>query len=677
MPGPDTDIRSIRGVGEKRACLFEKLGIRNLRELIGWFPRDYEDRSRIKAIADTVDGETVCVRAMIAGEVRLSRVRRGLDIAKVRAVDGQSVLELTFFNQSFVKTALHRGETYTFYGQIRRSLTRVEMTNPAFLRGQESWGIVPIYRLTAGLTAGMMQAAVRQGLQMLSEQMEDILPAEIRRRNGLCHSRFAYENIHAPSCWEALEQARRRLIFEELFVFSCGLQLLRERRTEQSCPPLQADTAPFLAALPFRFTAAQSRAAEEIGADLAAGRPMNRLVQGDVGSGKTAVAALAAYIAGKNGLQTAVMAPTEILARQHYAFFAPLMERLGLRTLLLVGGMTAAQKRRAQAQIAQGLADVVIGTHALISGGVAFQNLGLVITDEQHRFGVEQRAALTAKGSRPHVLVMSATPIPRTLALILYGDLDISVIDELPPGRQKVDTYVVGEDKRPRLYRFLRRQVELGGQVFVVCPAVEDSEAVDVKAAETYARQLQTREFPDLRVAVLHGRMKSDERERVMGGFAAGAYDILVATTVIEVGVDVPNATLMVVENAERFGLSQLHQLRGRVGRGEKKSWCILVTQAEDGPARERLRVLCRTGDGFAISEEDLRLRGPGDFFGRRQHGLPALKIASLSGDTRVLKQAQQEAQAFIAAGGMDRPEAGPLRREMERLFHREEGALN
>lgn len=674
----DMDIRYIKGVGEKRAKLFEKLGVRDLGGLISCFPRDYEDRSVIKSIGEAEDGETVCVSAIVASDVRVRRIRKGLEITRVRAVDGKEAMELVFFNRSYVKDLLKPGGSYLFYGKITKNLTQVEMSNPLFIReDEEKWGIVPIYRLTAGLTQKMMQAAVKQGLSLVGEDLSDILPAEIRERAGLCHSRYAYENIHFPENWQALAAARKRLIFEELFIFSCGLSLLRGRRSGKPGIAVKADVREFIEALPFRLTGAQSRALDEILADLKGGRLMNRLVQGDVGSGKTVLAAAAAFVVAKSGYQTALMAPTEILAHQHFSFFEPLLSRFGISVTLLTGGMPAAEKREAQRRIAAGETDVIIGTHALITGGLSYKRLGLVITDEQHRFGVGQRAALAEKGEDPHLLVMSATPIPRTMALIIYGDLDISVIDELPPGRQSVDTFAVGEDKRERMYGFVRKQVSEGRQVYIVCPAVEEGENDGLKAAETHAEELRDHEFPDLRVALLHGRMKPREKESVMSGFAAGEYDILVATTVIEVGVDVPNATLMVVENAERFGLSQLHQLRGRVGRGKHKSYCVLVSDFKGETARDRFSVMCKSNDGFYIAEEDLRLRGPGDFFGSRQHGLPEMKVASLSGDTRILKEAQQEAERFINEGGAKSPAFEPLRLQIERLFDNESGIFN
>ena len=473
--------------------------------------------------------------------------------------------------------------------------------------------------------------------------------------------------------------AKKRLVFEEFFVFSAGLSLLRASRAGKKTESyVNLDIEPFKASLPFALTGAQSRAIYEILADFRKGAPMNRLVQGDVGSGKTMVAAAAAYAAAKNGHQAALMAPTEILAEQHYASLSKLFAPLGLRTVLLTGSMTAKEKRMVREAIAAGDADLAVGTHALLSEATQFHDLGLVITDEQHRFGVGQRSALSAKGKDPHLLVMSATPIPRTLALLMYGDLEVSILDELPPGREQVDTFLVGESYRPRINAFIRKQVAEGHQCFVVCPAVEENEELNIKAASAWAETLQKTVFPDLRIALLHGQMKGAEKEAVMASFARGEADVLVATTVIEVGVDVPNATLMVIEDADRFGLSQLHQLRGRVGRGRAKSYCILTSHNRSPETLQRLKALCKTTDGFKIAEEDLKLRGPGDFFGSRQSGLPVFRVANLSLDLQTLKDAQAASAEWIDHyGTSDAPEAAALRARIGELFHRAEGTMN
>ena len=680
----NTDVRFVRGVGEARAKSLAKLGITDLKSLISYFPRAYEDRRESRCIAELQVGERACVTAMVASEPKLSRIRKGLELVKLRVVDESAALELTYFNQSYLKNTFHVGESYTFYGTVEGTLLRRTMTNPVFEREglhAVTGCIVPVYPLTAGVGQSLLHRAIRQGLDEGADRLPDLLPAELRRQHGLCDVRYAYENIHFPADDAALAAARRRLAFEELYFLTLGLRLLRARRTTvkgKTCAAV--DMTPFFGALPFSLTGAQVRAVDDILRDMTAERPMNRLVQGDVGSGKTMVAAAGIYFAAKNGLQAALMAPTEILAEQHYHTLAPLLEKLGVRCALLTASTKAKTRRSILEQLAVGEIDLAIGTHALLSPDISYQNLGLVVTDEQHRFGVNQRAALSQKAENPHMLVLSATPIPRTLALIIYGDLDVSVIDELPPGRQKVDTFAVGESYRRRVYACLRKQVAAGYPVFVVCPLVHSGEEVpdERKAVTAYAKHLQEEVFPDLRVAVLHGKMKPKEKDAVMSAFAAGESDILVSTTVIEVGVDVPNANTMVVENAERFGLSQLHQLRGRVGRGSAKSYCILLSDTQSEQTRQRLKVLTQTNDGFRISEEDLRLRGPGDFFGQRQHGLPALQIADLSCDMRVLTEAQQAARELMARDPeLSDPVHATLRRRIHELFELNADSLN
>ena len=505
------------------------------------------------------------------------------------------------------------------------------------------------------------------------------MPPRILEKYNILPAEQAYRIIHEPRSMEDVQQARKRLIFEEFFVFSAGLALLRASRKGKTVAPYQkTDLSSFYKVLPFTLTGAQNRAIAEIAADLQKGTPMNRLVQGDVGSGKTMVAAAAAVLAVQNGQQAALMAPTEILAEQHFASLQKLLAPLGISVALLTGSMTVKQKKEIRENIQNGAAQLIVGTHALLTDATAFFNLGLVIADEQHRFGVAQRAALTSKGTDPHVLVMSATPIPRTLALLMYGDLDVSILDELPPGREPVDTFLVNESYRPRLNGFIRKQVAEGHQCFVICPAVEENEELNLKAAEVWSQTLEKTVFPDLRIALLHGQMKGSQKEQVMTDFAAGNADILVATTVIEVGVDVPNATLMVIEDADRFGLSQLHQLRGRVGRGKSKSYCILVSSNKNAETVARMKALCKTTDGFKIAEEDLALRGPGDFFGSRQSGLPVFRVAGLSTDMGILKIAQAASVEWIETlGTAQTPEAQALRKRIGQLFARSEGTIN
>ena len=657
-------VTCLSGIKTARAAQLQKLGIRTLYDLIAYFPRDYEDRTRIAEIGSLEPGVPACFEAMVVAAPKTSYIRKGLEITRLTVADCTGSLHLVYFNQPYLSSALHYGETYRFFGTLQEEPSR-QMQNPVFESAQNAGGVtgrlVPVYALTAGLSNNVLQKAIRQALDACLGTLPDVLPESVRTEYKLCGVQFAYETIHAPASREALMQARTRLVFEEFFIFSAGLQMLRDARCDESAVPCDISGADaFEAALPFRLTGAQQRAIRDVLRDMASGRPMNRLVQGDVGSGKTMIAAAAAFCAAKNGLQTAFLVPTEILARQHFASLRALMSCFSIETVLLTGSMPAAEKRRVKEAIASGEAKLILGTHALLSGDVAFQSLGLVIADEQHRFGVGQRAALAAKGRSPHLLVMSATPIPRT------------------PGRQTIDTFLVGERLRQRVHAFLRRQCAEGGQAYIVCPAIEEGELESLKSAEVWAQTLQSAVFPDLRVGLLHGRMKGAEKDAVMSAFARHELDILVSTTVIEVGVDVPNANVMVIENADRFGLSQLHQLRGRVGRGERKSYCILFTSSQNEETLRRLKALASTNDGFKIAEEDLKLRGPGDFFGSRQHGLPLFKAANLQLDMTVLSQAQRAAEAALHdPGWRTDPAFAPLRARIDVLFDSEPVALN
>ena len=678
-----TPLTRLAGVGPARAAALAKLGLKELGDLLAYFPREYEDRTLRREGIPRLPADTpVCFSAVVAEPFVTSRIRKGMELTKGRIVDGSGQVSVTFFHQSYVRQMLHPGQSYYFYGKLTGLGPRRQMVSPQFEpegKGEFTGGILPVYPLTAGISNRLLISLVRQALPCL-DQVEETLPEDLRRQHRLVPAAEAYLAIHFPPSWDVLARARRRLVFEELFCLNLGLTLLRRRRAGQEAIPFsQTDLTPFTAALPFPLTRAQARAAAEAAADMAKGVPMNRLLQGDVGSGKTVVAAACAYLAWRSGCQAALMAPTELLAQQHLGTMEGLLGNLGLRIALLSGSMTAAQKRACHAALAAGEIDLIVGTHALLSQGVDFARLGLVITDEQHRFGVDQRAALAAKSGgdlRPHVLVMSATPIPRTLALMIYGELDLSVLDELPPGRSPVATYLVHGDKRGRLYAFVRKQVGLGRQVYIVCPAVDQEDPEGMKAAEQYGRQLQQQVFPDLRVGIVHGRQKPREKQAAMAAFAAGQTDILVSTTVIEVGVDVPNASLMVIEDADRFGLSQLHQLRGRVGRGNHQSYCVLLSDSRNDLTRQRLKALAATTDGFAIAEEDLKLRGPGDFFGARQHGLPQLKLASLEEDMVLVHQAQAAAQALLAADP-DLSAHAPLRRRAEQLFRASGDSFN
>lgn len=669
MPEFGTELRYVKGVGEARARAFVRLGVHDLAGLVSFFPRAYEDRTRLVRIAELADGDLVCVEAVVGTEPQLSRIRRGLDLLRFRAVDETGAMQLTFFNQAYLKDQFRKGESYVFYGRAQVKGRFVSMTNPVFDRladfGRVTGRIVPVYRLTSGLSQNTVRSAVRQALDLSQGRLPDGLPDCVADEYKLCTARYAYENVHFPADMQALSLARRRLVFEELFVLACALGLLRGGREGAQGRVLRgAGLGTFTGSLPFSPTGAQLRAMREAIGDMSSGKLMNRLVQGDVGSGKTLVAAACIWYAAQSGAQSAFMAPTEILAEQHYATLTGFLEPFGIRVAKLTGSMRAAEKRAVLSGLASGEYALCVGTHALLSGGVEFRDLALVVTDEQHRFGVQQRAALAEKGLRPHILVMSATPIPRTLALMIYGDLDVSLIDELPPGRQKVDTFAVDESYRARLGGFIEKLVSEGRQVFVVCPRIEEGEEAGdgLKSAEEHAEELR-QQLPGLRIACIHGKLKAREKDEIMSRFAAGETDVLVSTTVIEVGVDVPNAALMVVENAERFGLSQLHQLRGRVGRGKHKSWCILVSDAKGEEARARLSAMTHISDGFKIAEEDLRLRGPGDFFGSRQHGLPELHIADLGADMNVLKAAQDAAKRLLDSDPrLERPENKRLR---------------
>ena len=675
-------ITILKGIGPTKAKQFAALNIFTLRDLICHFPRGYEDRTKLTTIDKLEVDVPACFKAMVMNTPRTSHIRKGLDITKVQVADHTARLNLTFFNQKFTTEQLQYGKEYIFYGAVSGDFVGYNMTSPAFealdAPPVTTRRVLPLYPLTAGLSNASIVKAVRQALA-ICDPPEEIIPAAVRAEYGILPADRAYQAIHEPASMAEADLAKRRLIFEEFFVFSAGLALMRAARAEKKTPPFEnMNLRPFMANLPFQLTGAQRRAIDEIVADLGRGTPMNRLVQGDVGSGKTMVAAAAAYLAAGNHRQAALMAPTEILAEQHFHSLSKLLTPLGMRLALLTGSMKEREKKAVREALASGEVDLAVGTHALLSDTTEFNDLGLVITDEQHRFGVGQRSRLSQKGHDPHLLVMSATPIPRTLALLMYGDLEVSIIDELPPGRETVDTFLVTESYRPRINAFIRKQVAEGHQCFVVCPAVEENEDLGIKAAETWAETLQQTVFPDLRVMLLHGQMKGAEKEAVMAAFARGEGDILVATTVIEVGVDVPNATLMVIEDADRFGLSQLHQLRGRVGRGKAKSFCILTSRTRNQETSLRLKAFCRTNDGFKIAEEDLKLRGPGDFFGSRQSGLPVFRVANLSCDLQTLKQAQQASAHWIdSAGTADTPESVALRNRIGDLFARAEGTMN
>jgi ATP-dependent DNA helicase RecG len=649
------DISFVKGVGEARVKLLNKLGIQTIEDILYYFPRNYEDRTKMKKIIELIDGEIVCIKAIVFSRMAVKKIRKGLSIYKLVLRDDTGTITATWYNQKYLSHTFSIGETYVFYGKISIKYGKKEILNPIFEKnnssGKYTQKIVPVYSLTSSLTQKVFQSIVGNCLALVTGSIKEYLPHWIRKKYNLAEINYSLKNIHFPTSYKSFMEARRRFVFEEFLFLQLGLFSMRNKYQQlqgiKFRPVKELQT--FIDRLSFKLTEAQNRVIREIQGDLQKEKPMNRLVQGDVGSGKTIVAALAMYISVKNGYQAALMVPTEILAEQHFKSFSKLFQNENIHICMLTGSISKKQRKILLDGIKQGNIDMIIGTHALIQEGVEFFNLGLVVTDEQHRFGVKQRAILAAKGKNPHILVMTATPIPRTLALILYGDLDISIIDQLPPGRKKVNTYVVDDTIRNRIYEFIRKQVLEGRQIYVVCPLVEESEDMEMTSAVKFANTLKEVVFPNFNVGLLHGKMKPDEKESVMRSFVKGNINILVSTTVIEVGVNVPNATIMVIENAERFGLSQLHQLRGRVGRGEYQSYCILFNTSSSTVAHERMKIMQETSDGFKIAEKDLELRGPGEFFGTRQHGLPDLKIANLFADLDLLKLAQEAAYDLLA----------------------------
>lgn len=641
-------VEQIKGIGPKKAVYFKRLGINSVGELIYFFPRDYSYRGDQVNIADALGLDKCLIKATVSTPVVTTRISGGRTISKLSVFDPTGSVRLVFFNNKYISGMLNYGEEYYFSGKVEQNGGYLQMVSPKFYKTADSRELHPVYKLTAGLSNLTVEKAVSAALDMLPENIKDPIPPEIREKYELSDLGFSVRNIHFPKNQEALEQSRNRFSFEEILILMLGLGFIRSRKRVET--PLVTEKSfleDFKSLLSFSFTEDQEKACNDCISDmLRNSMPMNRLIQGDVGSGKTAVAAAVAHTAVKNGMQAAFMAPTEILARQHYQTLTSIFRNTDIEVQLLTGAMTPKQKSLIREGFASGETDIAVGTHALLTEKTGFKNLGLAVTDEQHRFGVSQRAALNSKGTNPHVLVMSATPIPRTLSLIIYGDLDISEIRTMPPGRQKVETLVIDSSKRKRAYGFIRKQIELGRQCYVVCPFVEDSELENVASVETFAQELMLEEFSDIPVGVLHGKMKPKEKEEVMSAFVEGKISVLVSTTVIEVGVDVPNANVIMIENGERFGLSQLHQLRGRVGRGKEKSYCIIVSDSSSQNAGRRLMTMKTMYDGFGIAEEDLKLRGPGDFFGRRQHGLPEFTISGLRNMDTLLKA--QECADFI-----------------------------
>lgn len=666
-----TDIQYLKGVGERRAELLKKKGIDTVGALLRFYPRAYLDWRGVLPIAECPFDTEVTVKAHIVSPVKTNYIRKGMTLYKFTAEDETGTVIVTLFNQKFLAQSLREGREYLFHGKCGGNLVVREMSAPEIKEGGYN-GIEPVYPAWEGISSKTLEKLISTALESGIE-MPDILPESVRERNSLCSFKTALKNIHFPSDPELLEQAKRRLVFEELFVLQTGLAFLKKRKRGLAGCTVKRNLLPeFEKTLDFELTGAQKRVIGECLDDMSSGRPMNRLVQGDVGSGKTAVAAALCFIAAGNGFQSALMAPTEILAEQHFATVSKIAESCGIKCALLTGSQTKKQKSIIKESLKNGETDLVVGTHALLTEDVEFQRLGLVITDEQHRFGVEQRGILASKGNNPHTLVMSATPIPRTLGLIIYGDLDISVIDEYPRGRQVIDTYLVDSGYHRRIYAYIRKFLDEGRQGYIVCPLVEENETLDITSASEYYETLKDGEFAGYRIGLLHGKMPAKEKDKVMRAFAAGEIQLLIATTVIEVGIDVPNAVIMVIENAERFGLSQLHQLRGRIGRGKHKSVCILVSDARSGDTKKRLEVIKNCRDGFKIADEDLKLRGPGDFLGSRQHGLPDMKIADIFADRKVLHMAGVEAQRILTDDpSLSTPENAGLRGEISALYRK------
>lgn len=648
------DVKFVKNVGPNRVKILNKLNIFTLRDLITYFPRNHEDRSIPKKIAECIDGEEVLIRATAVTKVIETRARK-LSIYKLVVRDGSESLTITWFNQKYVKDIFKVGHIYNFFGKIETKLGRYEMKSPVFDEDgkQKNTGkIVPIYPLVAGISQNVIRKIIENGVEEVYGNLEENIPEYILNRYKLIGINDSIKSIHFPQNNLDFIKARKRLVFEELLTFQLALLHIKESNLQEEkgiAFSKDVKMSDVINNLPFKLTKAQLRVLEEIDNNMESIKPMNRLLQGDVGSGKTIVSIISAYKAVKSGYQVAIMAPTAILADQHLKNFQNVLNKYDIKCELLVSAITKKKKQDILERLVKGEIDILIGTHALIEENVIFKNLGLVVTDEQHRFGVKQRAKLNSKGDNPDIIVMSATPIPRTLALILYGDLDISIIDELPPNRKKIDTFAVTKELEDRLNGFIKKQIDEGRQAYIVCPLVEENEEMDLKSVTELTEKYKNETFSNYRVEFLHGKMKPKEKDEIMAKFKNGEIDILISTTVIEVGVDVPNANIMVVENAERFGLAQLHQLRGRVGRGEFKSYCILKYEGKGKTVRERMKVMCDTNDGFIISEKDLELRGSGDFFGTAQHGLPEMKIANLFEDIDSLKEVQKLANKIIA----------------------------
>lgn len=646
---PKDSIDVVKNIGKTRAEQLNKLGIETVEDLIEYYPRDYEDRSQFVPISEIEIGMTNTIRGKVAVSPEARKIK-SMTIVSAGIKDKSGVIECVWFNQPYIKNQLIPGREYSFTGKVAEKYGRLQMESPDYEpvsdNSLNTGRIIPVYTVPKKLSQKIIRGCIKDAMDSVEGGLEEYMPEKILKKHNLCGREFAVRNIHFPESDNAFFKARKRLVFDELLFLQLHLLELKGNICGKKSNIVinNYDDEQIKKQLGFELTDAQEKVLNEIKADFKGGNVMNRLIQGDVGSGKTAIAVIAAYIAVSNGYQAVLMAPTDVLANQHFKSFCNVFEPLGIKCELLTSGLKKKEKDRAYDNIVTGYAKMIIGTHALIQGRVEYNNLGIVITDEQHRFGVRQREMLADKGEDPHVLVMTATPIPRTLALILYGDLDISIIDKLPPGRKKVDTFAVDHSYYQRIYAFIKKEVAKGRQVYIICPMIEENDNMELRSVLSYTEELSKNILPELNIRCVHGKMKNNEKQIIMEEFSKGNIDVLVSTTVIEVGINVPNASLMIIENADRFGLSALHQLRGRVGRGGEKSYCVLISDAKSKVAKERLGIMCKTNDGFIISEKDLTLRGPGDFFGTRQHGLPEMKIANLYKDIDILKEVQAAA---------------------------------
>ncbi len=664
----EDNIRFLKGVGEKRAELFKQLGVTDVGTLLRLYPRDYRDRSKPLMLHEAYFDRPCCIKATVQSEVEEVYIRKGMMLYRFVISDKVETCTVTLFNQKYLASKIKIGETYLFYGKLERNFYKCEMSAPDIYAETEN-NIMPIYPATAGLTSSVILKAVGNALEQFTPN--DPLPSEIRQQFDLCDLETALKNIHFPKNMRDIEVARKRLVFEELFFLQIGILYQKQGRKKHTDVIINGTACrEFADLLPFSLTDAQKNAINDCVKDMRSGRPMSRLIQGDVGSGKTMVAAALSFTAAKEGYQSVIMAPTEVLANQHFNNLSRVFEPQGINIAVLTGSINKSKKLKIKEALKNGEIDVLIGTHAVLEDDVEFFNLGLVVTDEQHRFGVEQRTTLSSKGNHPHMLVMSATPIPRTMSLIFYGDLDISIIDTLPSGRKPIETFLVDPGKRNRAYNYIKEHLNRGRQGYIICPMVEENENIDLASAIEYYEKLKTGDFASYKVGLLHGKMKPKEKTAVMTAFALGEIQLLIATTVVEVGVDVPNAVIMLIENAERFGLSQLHQLRGRIGRGKHQSTCIFLSSYTGGETGKRLKFMCSTTDGFKIADEDLKVRGPGDFIGKRQHGLPELKIADLSEDMELFRAAGLAAkQLYNSDPTLSNPQNACLKSEITKLF--------